>query len=458
MKKLTRKYLLIILAIACVVTAILAGCKVGYLTYEERQEMYGVSAKMTYYANDGYINDILRQITIESSEDTPFFNVGSEQSYKPTVTRTGYTIIGWRKIISKTKDGVIYFVKEDGTDITQADYEAATKTGNAPVLQTEAMDYNYRYKSGDNLFVIAEWSKNAAIKIMLVTDNEVNGEKGITLDDGTFVKNGEMLYEENFGTFLTVSFDPRYPSVKSTDATLVSYYAEPECTTQTLNVAKGEEDVLLYAKYLSGNDWTVVRNSTNVTSMFSSSTKNAKFYLISDMDMNGAEVRASVTDFTATIEGNGYTISNFKIKKTSLRNGTYSLFGNIKANAKLNNVTFSNITVEYETFNTGTGSMYALFSSVESGATLNGVKFKDITFGVQIGGDATTSYNVTNIGTATSEHSTSNWLFGGAESDSAFLATYTGVTVEGGRFGVKAEKYSNVGYGKEYNWLVGSAE
>ena len=63
------------------------------------------------------------------------------------------------------------------------------------------------------------------------------------------------------------------------------------------------------------------------------------------MDLGGAEV--SFGKYSATFEGNGYTVSNFKVKKSSsLRQPTCAIFTELADGAVIRNVAFDNVTYD----------------------------------------------------------------------------------------------------------------
>ena len=63
------------------------------------------------------------------------------------------------------------------------------------------------------------------------------------------------------------------------------------------------------------------------------------------MDFGGAEV--SFGSYSGTFEGNGYTVSNFKVKKSSsLRQPACAIFSELSNGAVIKNVAFDNVTYD----------------------------------------------------------------------------------------------------------------
>ena len=131
-------------------------------------------------------------------------------------------------------------------------------------------------------------------------------------------------------------------------------------------------------------------------------------------------------NFKAKFQGNGKTISNFKVTSASALGGETStaMFGDIYSSAKIENVTFKNVTVEYTT---AKANMYVylvftnLFETDGNTATINGVKFDGVSMTVKKPADA----KILNVYSETTDHDDrSNWLYGGetVENDSEYDA------------------------------------
>lgn len=110
-------------------------------------------------------------------------------------------------------------------------------------------------------------------------------------------------------------------------------------------------EVKVYAQYIKGN-WKLIRTAAELK-------KNASMgnlYLLNDIDMGGASF--SFGDFSSSLQGNGYKISNFTVSYDPGKGGVItdgegralyvSLFRNVK-NATIQNVTFDNVTINLET-------------------------------------------------------------------------------------------------------------
>ena len=127
----------------------------------------------------------------------------------------------------------------------------------------------------------------------------------------------------------------------------------------------------IYANALEGN-FTVVRTKTQF--QFYGGTN---IYLMTDIDYEEAQV-SFPANYSGTFYGNGHTVSNFKVtRSSSARNDAYlGLFNRLMASSHLENVTFDNFELDVST--TGINARYnnyigALAGIAEAGATLQGV-------------------------------------------------------------------------------------
>ena len=127
------------------------------------------------------------------------------------------------------------------------------------------------------------------------------------------------------------------------DHTSMGFYSDKALETPWDNttVHPGGEtdcDVPVYVKYIEGT-WELVSN-LNALKKAISSGKNA--YLTADIDCAGAEI--SFGDYSATLEGNGYSVKNFTVKKTAQAYlPKCSIFNRLSDGAVIKNVNFENV-------------------------------------------------------------------------------------------------------------------
>lgn len=129
--------------------------------------------------------------------------------------------------------------------------------------------------------------------------------------------------------------------------TSIGYYQDPECLIpwdDSFTHPGGDTDcsISVYAKYIEG-EWVLVDSYDKLKNAISSSN----VYLTGDIDCGGAELFFS-NEFNKVFEGNGYTISNFKIEKSgTIINPALAMFKSLGQNAVLKNVNFDNVIYEF---------------------------------------------------------------------------------------------------------------
>lgn len=128
--------------------------------------------------------------------------------------------------------------------------------------------------------------------------------------------------------------------------TPLGYFSDPECSVEwdkSFAHPGQEEDleVPVYVNYLKGI-WTFVNTFEDFEKAISN---GANIQLNADIDGNGKTL--ALNDYGGILEGNGHTVSNFKMEKLK-RNKTYScsIFNNLLDGAKISNVTFSDVTYD----------------------------------------------------------------------------------------------------------------
>ncbi|MGN0805432.1 MAG: hypothetical protein ACI4MC_00210 [Candidatus Coproplasma sp.] len=465
MTKRLKLFLAILLgsaAIACLA----AGCKVGQPGREEVLADYN-GGQVTYYANGGCFDSntsiVVRELYYKDA-DVPFFDIkekadsgqgSDEEATSINIFYSGYEFTGWylpARYESGEHAGEIMYtytytnssnevvtvpayprLNEDGspvTDSTEARPVFYIDGSNGDILERnvkvvaseELIDSSYLVKAEEKLVVCAAWKP--ALKFVFKLAVEEDGDyvyngttyhKGDTISTVVFGKNTTA----NPGQSATVSFD---------NMTFVSNYTEEECLNYAgdFNRAdyEGQTEIVIWSKFIKGS-WTIVRNNPNeIKSMFNglSSSSNA-YYLLEDVDCS------TITDFgtrlgvRAKIEGNGHTLSNLNFNpSTSLANGAVSapVFGTIYATAQISNLKLSNIQISVKGL--GDLNFFAICSTVEEGAVIQNLCIENVTATVKIpnnrmvinaqGGDR------------------SRWIFGGKETDEAFLSAYD-VTLTG---------------------------
>ncbi len=134
------------------------------------------------------------------------------------------------------------------------------------------------------------------------------------------------------------------------------YYLDEACTEPVVFDASGNatnlshpgagennetENVKVYAKFMTGN-YRLVRKASDMASMLA----GANYYLMDNVNFENVEV-SGLAEFTGKIIGNGYKISNLTITHDLPGPAVtwFGLFGRLKGNAEIKDVTFENCTL-----------------------------------------------------------------------------------------------------------------
>ncbi|MBR2646408.1 MAG: hypothetical protein IKD47_02490 [Clostridia bacterium] len=399
--KRTVKGKLIALCGALAATFLLAGCSFTQTADDFRNEN-NLVAKVTYFANGGIFENNLDEKTMEYRDGTRPLNIGVDvlTSGSITLERTDYEFVAWHYVE----------VDENGEPIVNSDGE---------IVLGEEVDFKaWRIQEDEHWHIAAMWSALSKVKIHLVCDE---GET-VTAQDGKTYQNGDLITERGFGTqdsIASIADDVLKP-VKDT-YTFVNYYEDEACTkTLRFPVEKGEKDVVVYAKYLTGV-WEIVKESSDVKDMFAYvGIEGMRYYLANDIDCSSMRAAvAPANSFNAEFQGNGYTISNLNVARSSLAQGSKTaLFGAIGATARIENVTFENVSIKYTSRPNTSLELYFAFTSIDENAVVNNVTLSGEMNVVDNG----LRLNNNTLGDWKEDH----WKFGGYALDSEYVG---GITV-----------------------------
>lgn len=366
-----------LLAVMLVILAtILTACQLND-TLEDKLNQYGLSAKITYYANGGSVNgnNSLSSAELYYKEGSKAYNAGIDDKTDGTfsVSRENYSFIGW------------YYPQKNGDGSLK--YNEKTNL----VELGEAFDFeNYVAKSGDAIELYAKWAKNQSIKYVLASEVLI-GDKLVYEDDAkdTITKlaykdiadgedeNTYVIASEDFGIYEYVnerSGDPL--GGLATNYSFVGYYSDAECQNPVkwpIYRTDEERDIIVYAKYLP-SEWTVVSTADEFASIFSKEDNTGKYYIKNDIDGTGKTVtlKANAT-FNGVLNGNGFSVSNFTFNGNVNNYARASIFGDIAENAEIKDITFNNTNVSFVASRNANITVYFFASDIEDDANITNV-------------------------------------------------------------------------------------
>ncbi len=461
-----------------------AGCKVGGDTAQDILDKNQMTANVMYYANGDEnckFDNNFKTRNIYFREGSPAIDMkqkgyhGAGDPSNVYVDYSSYILDGWYYVelddngnpvfidnlgkggelhmhvfteeeLNKTeipKDGygnpLVGFDTQSG-ELVFRSYETINAKSSG-----ERVDFSKKLGADDKWHFVAEWLEDSRVEFVVA--NEVS----VTID-GTTYKKGEVVHRLPFGNANSVSLNSAANQPQAaTDATYIQAFADENCTELIERVQKpaGREHVKVYAQYVEGL-WSIVKTPLDVTSMFADLSSGSKYYLLNDIDCSANTLAPINGTFNSTIEGNGHVIRNLNFSATGIGMGAnVSMLGRLSKEAKINNITFENVNATLETTNNViVRGVYLVCGGIEEGAQLNGVVFNNVNLTFR---DASKQSAIENLCRYTTEvvdgqqkinvieYVTDNWMFGGLETDAAFMQKY-GVTVNGYSLKVKVNR------------------
>lgn len=366
MKRNAKILMIALLAVTMLIG--LAGCRIGSPDLDEVLDEYGVSSQVTYYANGGMFSDsqgATKSIYVRAGDRAPEFGaVSVSQSMSLiTVERKGYLFGRW--VWAETD--------ENGDPVFSEGSEVPNIT-DIPVDFSEVLEENERW------YVVAMWNVDVKLDFILKSDipvtHKVNGED-VTNKDGDVIGTSSAGTD---GTIASRDIERVIPNITS-DVTFVEYYADEECTIPfewPFRIPDGAtENARVYAKFIEGK-WNIVKDSAGVSRMFNGmfAVEANKYYIISDITYEGTYISlVNTRNMTATIEGNGHTISGLKVRNNSnAGRGNYSLLGNIGDSAVIRNVSFEDVTINISLPPDADLGIFAIAYDISKSAKTEGLK------------------------------------------------------------------------------------
>ena len=354
---------------------IFTGCKLG-VTKQELLDRYDLTSCITYYVNA----DKATFEPIKATERKIYYKTGQVPYDIPDykISYENHDFEGWYEIECD----------KDGNPIPEKDFvdKDGKVTHSAYTLTTEKADFTKPMEEGEHRYYAAKWVTRTKVKVKIVLD-DVNGKvpldkEGISgayfspLEGKEEVSHlDEILsfsYDGSSGALATIS-DDLLP-VKDKAYTFVAYYADEACKTPVQwPIQEQEEDVYLYAKYITGK-WTVLDSSSDVRQMINQSgSSSARFYLACDLDCSTLTV-SPMAKFACELQGNGFKIKGLTVNRANNDTKKTSIFGQITETAIINNVTFEDLTFKCNfNQNPDMQDYYYLFNSLSASAEIENV-------------------------------------------------------------------------------------
>lgn len=418
MKKKLKGVLLVLLT-ALATLFVFAGCSFGE-TLDDILTKNNLTARVTYYVNaEGaeFTPNTAKQKDLYYTSGATAINIGTVSNLG--VKNEGFEFAGW------------YFVEQDaeGNLVTTGEYEDTQGEKHNLYALAEEVDFTKKLQEGDHWHVAAKWTTAAKLRVELVFDD---AETELKLDMDSYtnpqeldkdllygkesVKSGDEVIARSYDSNDEVlELDYNILQFKDYGYTFVEYYLDKECTKIVEFPLKKQEegDQVIYAKCIAG-DWTVIRTADDVKDIFNYTADRFHYWLTKDLDCKEISVTAP-TSYAAEIQGNGYKLSNLTLNTQS--GDTRSMFGEIKAKAKIENLSLENVTLT-ATKVLNNINAYFVFGSLSADATITNVTIQG-----QFIITKAESFKVMNFGASGDDYT--KCLFGGYDKDADYNGGFT---------------------------------
>jgi hypothetical protein len=398
-----RTKIIIGLLALCATSATLAACSVWDTPYDNLDKN-GYNISVRYDINGGQFasTNNVNIVDVVSLEDAlkgvKLIEPTSEKRGKDNVysaSRSGYSLVGWyserqEKVdengnalddygelcsVSGNAQGYTYSGKWDfDTDVLKVEdgnYSSENVVMTLYAAWVPNFTYTFYTQTSDGEWKVAStYEYNPAIssgKLDLpYWADEVEGVDKTTVS-------GEMVYGD-FPMVENKTFSALYRDSAKTDKVTTSYVEHSGGINLETGTAISPNNNF-YLDLLDGT-WFHIYTAKQ---FISNSRIDGSYIIYDDLDFTdlGWSVGLAQGDFTGSIVGNGHTFSNISIEQTNYSQLRGGVFGRIMPTAKLENVTFDNVTYSLNAATRFVGGQFGLFAgSIDSSAKLENVKVK----------------------------------------------------------------------------------
>lgn len=438
MKKRVKSILLVIFSVIASLF-LFAGCELGE-TLEDALASRDLTVSVTYYANGGTFTSNSEGVCkLYYKGNTIPLNIGaggSRNDYEEggaafsgpitaegAVVRAHYEFLGWYHA-EKDADGKYVKYGENGNVLTEEELSANKDLVYTYKATDEKVDFTQRLaEKGDYIF-IAQWNEIPKFVVELVCDNEnveISIEGKDELQGVNSLKHGDFVRTFRFDdNGKTDSIDIAVAPFQITNGvyTLINYYQDEACTQPLKGIierpADMTEDKTVYLRVATGK-WTVVRSADDYAKINWKSEN--KYWIANNID---ASKKSAVppSGVNCEIQGNGFTIDSMTYSRDKIgKSDNVSLFGEIGATAKIENLFFTNLKIEYEIKTVPTeydgGSIFVVFTSLNSDAKIKNVSLNG-------------TMSISKASTAGDLDKNAIRKFGGYDSDEAYISETNG--------------------------------
>lgn len=294
----------------------------------------------------------------------------AENGFAPT--RSGYFLVGWYAECTATTDadGNVTYTYAKPWDFENDRFVADPKASydaHTPALTL--------YAAWAPLYEVKFYDRATGTELETYTINPTAGADALTVKVPAWnEETGAMdLYkfpEKEGYTFKTAYYDA--DGTRPIDTETLTHPGTVDL--QTATVSNGQMEI--YLDWTEGS-WYRISTADQFIKNFN---LKGNYEILADLDFTGKIWPTAMMygSFGGTIQGNGHTISNVNLTQTDNAKVNAGLFGNLTTDAKLENVTFRNITVTIQKGARVAGASYGLLAgSITDGASLENINIVD---------------------------------------------------------------------------------
>lgn len=388
-KKMKKNFKLALVTFMLLATVFLATACSSEPTPYDNNNAAGYTVSIKYDANGGYFATST-SVVVDSyniSGMTPGSNgmvqlglLAPENSLRGdsdtfTATKNGYFLAGWYTDRTESTDSqgntiYTYGKKWDfSTDVLDVDPNK-TYSASEPVLTLYAawvpmFEINFVTLGTDEVVGTYSFNPNSVGDIQVPQWNMETG----AMDMFRFAKKAGYTFNGAYydaeGT-QPIEGTVNHPGVIKDNGTAENH---------SINV---------YVDWIQG-EWYHIYNAEQLKD---NASAKGNYILEADLDFTDESWPGIFTtgNFTGTIQGNGHTIKNVTVTQSNTSSANVGLFGTLQSGAKLENVTFENVTFTIEKgFRSGSARYGLLAGTISEEAVLTDVQIKNSTIAIDSG-------------------------------------------------------------------------
>ncbi len=283
-------------------------------------------------------------------------------------SKNGCFLVGWYAVRTESTDeyGNVTYTYSEPWDFTQDRFVAdpnASYDAHTPALTL--------YAAWAPLYEIKFYDRASGTELKTYSIDPTASEDALTVnvpgwDGETGAMNMYKFPEKEGYTYSNGYYDA--DGTRPIGSTTLTHPGKVD----PLTAAVTDSSLAIYLDWTEGQ-WYRISTAEQFIQNFN---LNGNYEILADLDFTDKIWPTAMMygNFAGSIQGNGHTLSNISIKQTDNAKVNAGLFGNLTANAKIENVTFQNAAFTIQKGARVTGASYGLLAgTITEGAVLQNV-------------------------------------------------------------------------------------